>query len=784
MVSTWKNIFSKKASGKNLRSTNPDVQMDLLLTDLEEKTRKHPLSYELNSKIKLFIKHSEEQKHQLLPGIFLEIENFLIQQKGYEKVSKSNFRYIIQEKYPALKKNPGFNLIFLDENIQQIVVSKLYLRDVLVKAKSLLGVFNDPFLIEAETLLENPYQDISTFTNIESSSILKDLFQYSQILQKKLKESLGENAMLNIYNGVFNKYFTSYYLLDSFTITVNLVPEELLIKENAHLPTKGQLHKLLKNQISSLEDINRKLSQEIQDRKVIRKKLEENENLYSAVLHNSLDANIIFKHTGEIIRTNKKANNLFEIEEGRETNLFELLSPQLSASLKDHINNLKLSELEKLEDTLYEFERELNADLKYYTLKLSPVFVDSGVVYFGVISDVTKARTSLKLVEEAKFIAEKSANAKSVFLSNMSHEIRTPLNAILGLSNLFTKENFQGDPKDFENIEGIRFSAENLLMIVDDILDFSTIEAGKLKIQKVDFNLRELLYNIRKGFETKAKNIGLDFKIELDPDIPKYVVGDQYRLSQILNNLLSNAFKFTLEGYVKFEVRLISHELDESIIQFKIEDSGCGISEKDSKHIFDSFYQTRNFKDNKPEGTGLGLAITKQLIKLLGSKLDFKSEKEVGSQFSFELTYTLSDLQFKEEAEKKDEKEVEKILYDKNILVAEDNKLNQLFIRKMLQTWKARVTIVNNGREALEILNKETFDLILMDIHMPVMDGLTATQEIRNLDSLKSSIPIVAFSADVFPESRQKAAEAGVNFYITKPVNKASFNEILYLFTK
>lgn len=784
MFSIWKNILSKKASGENLRSTNPGDQMELLLTDLEEKARKHPGTYELNSRIKLFRTHSKEQKQQFFPGIFLEIEDFLVQQKGYEKVSKSNFRRIIQEKYPALKKIPGFNLIFLDENIQKIVVSKLYLRDVLVKAKSLLGVFHDPFLIDAETLLENPYQDISTITNFESSSILKDLFQYSQILQKKLKESLGENAMLNIYNGVFNKYFTSYHLLDSFTITVNLVPEELLIKENAQLPSKGQLHKLLKNQISSLEDINRKLSQEIQERKVIQKKLEENENLYSAVLHNSLDANIIIKHTGEIIRTNKKANNLFEIEEGREPNLFELLPPQLSEGLKDHINNLKLSELAKLEDKLYEFEKELNGDLKYYTLKLSPVFIDSGVVYFCVISDVTKARTSLKLVEEAKLIAEKSAEAKTVFLSNMSHEIRTPLNAILGLSNLFTKENFQGDPKDYENIEGIKFSAENLLMIVDDILDFSKIEAGKLNIQKVDFNLRELLHNIKKGFEFKAKKKGVDFKIALDSEIPKYVVGDQYRLSQILNNLLSNALKFTSEGFVKLEVRSLSQELDEAKILFKIADSGCGISEKDSRHIFDSFFQTRHFKDNKPEGTGLGLTITSQLIKLLGGKLDFESKEGVGSQFSFKLTYTLSELQVNEEAGNKDKKGIENILHNKSILVAEDNKLNQLFIRKMLQNWKARVTIVNNGREALEILKKETFDLVLMDIHMPVMDGLTATREIRKLDSEKNSIPIVAFSADVFPESRQKAAEAGVNFYITKPVNKAAINEILFLFTK
>ena len=777
---SYLNKFLKRNLQKASKNKNASLSATIsaLLEDLKTKLFKYYVHYELSSKLKVFDNMFEEERIANFPNLYLEIEDFLSLQPD-TKFNKTAFRQKIIKKYSLFTKEDEIHVLFIeDDHTQKVILSELFLRDVLLKSKDLLGSFDHSFLVKAEDLLVNSPLKFETITQQKAASISKDLFEYSNLIQKEIQESLGSNAMLSIYNSAYNKHFNNYYLLQNFTIIVNLVPEQLLVAENLNLPSKGQLHRLLKSQISSLEDINVKLSKEIFQKSQIQKELEENEKLYSAVIHNSLDANIIFKIDGIIIRSNKKAAKFINARENQ-INFFKLLPEDLSKKLKTVIDKFSLDTSKGLEQEFFEFELYENEEIIYYNLKINPIYINSKTLFFCVIRDISTDIRNMIRIEEARIIAEKSAKAKTTFLSNMSHEIRTPLNVILGLSELFNRKDFTGNEKEYENIEAIRFSTENLLMIVNDILDFSKIEAGKLNVQKVDFNFTELISNLHKGFKIKAEEKGLDFTMNITNTIPKYIVGDQYRLSQILNNLIGNAIKFTKKGFIN--INITAKELKDKTIQlyFTIEDSGYGIPKENLNSIFESFYQS-NHSEKKPEGTGLGLSITKELVSLLDGNLTVKSEQNVGTAFHFDLNYTISDLS---DVELQNTQDVNHNLRHKRILVAEDNKLNQLFIKQLLKKWDAKTTIVENGQEAVEVVKMQDFDLILMDIQMPVLDGLEATAAIRALEKEKKNIPIVACSADVFPESRQKAEEAGVNYYITKPINAKSINEILYLLT-
>jgi CheY-like chemotaxis protein/nitrogen-specific signal transduction histidine kinase len=388
----------------------------------------------------------------------------------------------------------------------------------------------------------------------------------------------------------------------------------------------------------------------------------------------------------------------------------------------------------------------------------------------------------LDAIREAKVNAERTAKAKATFLSNMSHEIRTPLNVILGLSEIIKKSSSEENQLLLKNIEGIDFSAQNLLSIVNDILDFSKIEAGKLTIQSIDFNLRKVVENLSDGFEIKAKEKGLTLVSEMDRNIPDIVIGDQYRLNQILTNLIGNAIKFTTNGQIGIEVNMVSEYEDEVKLEFKVKDTGIGISKENLSKIFDSFFQVENREETEMTGTGLGLAITKELINLQDGEFTATSEIGVGSEFKFTLPFTRSKLKSLNDSIKTFVRQ-DKKLEGLKVLVAEDNKMNQFYIRQLLNNLNVSVDIAENGKEAVEIFEQDNsnYDLILMDMHMPVMNGVEAITKIRktNKDLIKK-VPIVACSADVFPEARKSAIKAGIDFYLTKPLSEEAVKEVLF----
>jgi PAS domain S-box-containing protein len=382
------------------------------------------------------------------------------------------------------------------------------------------------------------------------------------------------------------------------------------------------------------------------------------------------------------------------------------------------------------------------------------------------IAIALQRRMMLDNIILARQKAEDAAQSKQLFMSTMSHEIRTPLNEVIGITNLL----LQGGPREdqMDYIKALKFSGNHLLTLVNDVLDYNKMESGKIIFEQTQFNLGDFLDEIMRSYSFRSKAKNLIFDIKKVNDLPVEVIGDPIRLNQILSNLLSNALKFTIHGSIQVIVKELNRTSNQSKMEFTVVDTGIGIPKDKHSFIFDSFTQAAPDTTRHFGGTGLGLAICKKLIELQGGTITVESEPERGSTFRFVLSFGISE----KGAQAKIVEVPESFsgLEGKRILVAEDNKINFFVANKFLIGWGISVTHAENGQIALDILAKESFDLILMDLHMPVMDGIEATRIIRKSDNPKiQNIPIVALTAAIMSESHDKIEDLKINDYVLKP---------------
>jgi PAS domain S-box-containing protein len=387
------------------------------------------------------------------------------------------------------------------------------------------------------------------------------------------------------------------------------------------------------------------------------------------------------------------------------------------------------------------------------------------------ITDIKKAREALIIAKES---AEKSSRFKSEFLSIMSHEIRTPMNAVIGNTNLLLQDN--PAPRQLEYLHNLRFSSNNLLELINDILDYNKIEAGKLELYKTPFNIHKMAQNILQSFQAKAGDNESKLVLKLDDKVPANLIGDQLRLGQVLNNLLSNAVKFTNKGTVSLILDVEQERFDSIKIRFAIQDTGIGIAPENIDKIFDPFTQEYHSTQSDYGGTGLGLAITKRLVELHNSTIKLRSVVGKGTEFSFSIEFEKAHVEEQEPAQP-EVKSAETNVRGMNILLVDDNKMNLLIANKFLKNWHANVTQATNGQMAVEHAMMNNYDLIIMDLQMPVMDGFEAAAIIKQS---QPDLPIIALSADAMPETRMKAAQYGMNDYLTKPfVPEVLFEKIV-----
>ena len=380
---------------------------------------------------------------------------------------------------------------------------------------------------------------------------------------------------------------------------------------------------------------------------------------------------------------------------------------------------------------------------------------------------------SQKLLIAAKELAEREKSIKENFLANMSHEIRTPINGIVGLTHLLKNTVLSIEQADMINL--IDVSSQSLLGVINDILDISKIEAGKFKIVRAETNIYELSKSVIALMKFRANEKGIGLNLNIDLNIPENIMIDALRLNQILMNLLSNAIKFTETGCVELNIRMLEKKQETVDLEFSVSDTGIGIAVEAIHKIFNSFEQAEDQTAQKFGGTGLGLSIVKKMVELKGGILSLTSELNKGSVFSFTNSYQYLPDKMPEIANSIKDEPMPNMI---SVLVAEDNTINQFMITKMLKNWGISVEVVDNGLKAIERLQNKNYDLILMDMHMPVMDGLEATRKIRaEFDEPKKSIPIISLSASVMEDEQQAALQAGVNDVVCKPFDPLVLRE-------
>ena len=516
-----------------------------------------------------------------------------------------------------------------------------------------------------------------------------------------------------------------------------------------------------------MRQTNARLEQAMREVRIANQALIEDEEQYRRLFEAESDAIVLVDYqSGQIINVNSAACELYGYS--REE-FMALRNTDISAEPE------KTARFFSQRETHAPLRLHKRKDGKIFPVEITGNYYDyhGRTMHVAAIRDITARKQAEEELRAAKLAAEAASLAKSSFLANMSHEIRTPMNGVLGMISLLLETELSLEQRDLGSMA--KTSAESLLSIINDILDFSKIEAGQMSLSPVEFRMREGLQLINNLFALSFERKGIELWFEIREDVPNLLLGDFSRLRQVLVNLVGNALKFTPAGHsVLVLVEKAAQEHETIVINFHVIDSGIGIEPEVRATIFNAFQQADDSITRRFGGTGLGLTISQKLVKLMGGEMTVRSKPGVGSVFSFSIPLTISTALTEEQGD------IVSGMGDRTtqlpaglrVLVAEDNSINQKLAQRILHKAGCVVKIAQNGQEAVDACCQEAFDIVLMDIQMPVMDGLAALQKLRENTGGQARIPVIALTAHALDEDREKYLGAGFDGYSAKPFNR------------
>jgi PAS domain S-box-containing protein len=531
-------------------------------------------------------------------------------------------------------------------------------------------------------------------------------------------------------------------------------------------------------------------AEDITEQYITQQALHRSQAMFRNIVQHSPLGIELYDQAGCLLLANPACLEIFGVEDEEQLRGFQLFEdPNLKEGVKEELLQGKTVQYEvrfdfdKLNQAgLYQTRKQGTIDLKVIITPIKNGQIDSLIGYLVLIQDISLEKKAKAELHSAKLAAEQANQSKSEFLANMSHEIRTPLNGIQGMLQLL-----QGTSVDSEQVEYIDLalnSTKRLTRLLNDLLDLSRVEAGKMELKEEEFILQDLLHSVQEIFlQTSIKNQN-KVDVYMDPELPDSLIGDSTRVSQILFNLVGNALKFTKKGKVEVRVlKLFKSAEDQIRILFNVSDTGQGIPEQKIDKIFERFTQGQELNSGytrEYQGAGLGLALVKRLVNMMGGNASLISQEGEGTRVYVSLPFKVEEeeeeLMLKTEAINKASNSHKSEL---NILLAEDDPVTQFSIKRMLEKYNHKVKVVDNGQKVLDCLSQENFDFILMDIQMPVMDGVEVTKKIRSFEDKIRDMPIIALTAYAMSGDREKFLQAGMNDYLAKPVEINKLLEIV-----
>lgn len=694
---------------------------------------------------------------------YLLFEKYLTSFELAEQHTRKSLRERIRQRFPALLQDGSiFNILFVGETEQKNTLAIQFLQSFLETVKDKFGRAGDGYFekkVNELAILEASRRDPDIFRKLQFLSF--DAFQF-------VSSNYGEALAGKIFEKTYESFSVRYKELEFFPHMLTLIPKEIVDREHLGIFSQAQIEQIFLEKLAESEQLNIALDQKIRENEVTQKLLRKNELMLGSVISSALDAIVITNGGGQIIHWNNAATEIFGYTEAevKGRTLMETIIPraawrpdgtgfELFLDPDDfHILNQRL-ELTGIRKDGAEFPMEL---------AVTAINNDQELYFNGFIRDISSRKQREQELVQMKEKAEQAAKAKSQFLSVMSHELRTPLNAVIGITHLLLQSQPREDQQ--EDLRTLQFSGESLLHIINDILDFTKLDSGKVELSAVDFNLRELVQSLYQSFSFKAKEKGIVFDIEYDARMAFFVKGDSYRLSQVLNNLISNAIKFTQTGSVKLKVEMAEDKGHSFVARFSVIDTGIGIPLDKQEKIFEQFTQADSDTTRIYGGTGLGLSISARLVELMGSIILIDSAPGKGSTFHFSIGLQRGEVAESVAVAPKVVPKSNEHFLNKRILLAEDNLFNANIARRFITGWGGEIDLVVDGRQALEFVSRKKYDLILMDVQMPLLDGFACTRKIRKHFK---DIPIIAVTASPKNEIISEIMACGMNDFVSKP---------------